>query len=201
MRLRAPHGLRFLTAALALAICLAAPVATAQRLTPAALVATVAKAEDRTSAGDWSAAAVLWAQLTKANPTNGHFWIRLGGARLKSKDYAGAVPAFEKAIELGAGAPERSMYAIASAYAQLGQTDAALTWLEKAMKAGWSNLTELRTDPALAAVRQDPRFQALTPMRPTGALSPEEGWRSDLRLLSWQMERVGAAPYRRRPKA
>jgi hypothetical protein len=45
-------------------------------------LATVARAQMRSGAGDWAEAAELWAEVTAANPVNGDYWARLAEARL-----------------------------------------------------------------------------------------------------------------------
>ncbi|MEW5850450.1 MAG: M50 family metallopeptidase [Myxococcota bacterium] len=52
-------------------------------------------------------------------------------------------------------------YNAACAHSRLGNTEAALTWLERAVAAGSSNPHELEHDEDLAPLRLHPRFQAL----------------------------------------
>ena len=52
-------------------------------------------------------------------------------------------------------------YAIACTYAQLGETEGALKWLEKSVEDHMSNLAGLRFDASLDPVRSHPRFLAL----------------------------------------
>jgi eukaryotic-like serine/threonine-protein kinase len=49
----------------------------------------------------------------------------------------------------------------ASAYAQLGEIDEGLKWLERAIRLGNENRPWFETDDMLAPLRQDPRFQEL----------------------------------------
>jgi hypothetical protein len=48
-------------------------------------LATVARAQMRSSTGDW-AEAELWAEVTAANPVNGDYWARLAEARFAGQE-------------------------------------------------------------------------------------------------------------------
>lgn len=52
-------------------------------------------------------------------------------------------------------------YFVANVYTGLGETDQALTWLEKAYEARSWYLTWLKIDPTLDSLRADPRFPDL----------------------------------------
>lgn len=193
----------FRTAAATFALAAAAPSLAAQTepLPPPAFIGLVAQAEAKSAAKDWAAAAVLWQRLVAANPFQGSFWSRLGFALYSAKEYRAAIPAFEKAVELGHGFPENNAYNIACAYALLGEKDLAFRWLKRALDLGYLNLETLATDPDLISLRGDPRFAGLVPARAaTGTLSRRAGWRSDLDFLLWQIDRLGEAPYRLKPR-
>jgi predicted Zn-dependent protease len=49
----------------------------------------------------------------------------------------------------------------AQIYAQWGETSKALEWLEKAKQLGDPELRNLRVDPLLDPLRNEPRFQAI----------------------------------------
>jgi tetratricopeptide (TPR) repeat protein len=69
--------------------------------------------------------------------------------------------AFETRLRLGADDPFTRYYA-AGIYAQLGETDEALTCLEKAVGArGALTVARARLDPLLEPLREEPRFRAL----------------------------------------
>jgi TolB-like protein/DNA-binding winged helix-turn-helix (wHTH) protein/Tfp pilus assembly protein PilF len=61
-----------------------------------------------------------------------------------------------KALEGNAGA-----YGYARIYAQWGNTSKALEWLSTALQLRDPNLIDLKTDPLLDPLRQEPRFQAI----------------------------------------
>lgn len=57
--------------------------------------------------------------------------------------------------------PYSQPYYYATYHALLGETPRALEWLEKARAARSSNLTSVATDPAMDALREEPRFRTL----------------------------------------
>jgi tetratricopeptide (TPR) repeat protein len=190
-------------AALLAGILAVSPVAAQARpLAPRAFLGLLDRAEDRSAARDWPAAALLWREIVAANPVEGRYWERLATALFRAGDYRAAIPAYEKSVELGSGRPANNVYNIACAYALLGDRDKAFAALEKALAMGFLNLDGLRADPDLASLRDDPRFARLVPVPPNpAALSREEGWRQDLRFLLWQIDRIGADPYRLHPRS
>lgn len=61
----------------------------------------------------------------------------------------------------------RAAYDVARVYAQQGEHDAALTWLGKAFALGYDQIDFVNVDPALARLRNDPRFGKLVEGRGT----------------------------------
>ncbi len=57
----------------------------------------------------------------------------------------------------------RAAYAVARLHAMHGQSDEAFSWLSKAMELGYDNLEYLAVDPAMARLRDDPRFPKRDP--------------------------------------
>ena len=76
----------------------------------------------------------------------------------RSGDASGARAAL---AELNANSGDNSLYQQGQVQAQWGATDAALTALEAARRAGDTGLVLLRNDPLLDPVRDTPRFKAL----------------------------------------
>jgi tetratricopeptide (TPR) repeat protein len=56
---------------------------------------------------------------------------------------------------------DAAAYQYASVYAQWGDRSKALEWLEKAMRLRDPGLQQLKPDPLMDPVRQEPRFQAV----------------------------------------
>jgi tetratricopeptide (TPR) repeat protein len=168
---------------------------------PAGFLALVAQAEAKSAAKDWQAATDLWQKVAAANPTEGHYWHRLGNAFLKLKDYRRAIPALEKAVELGYGYPENNAYNIAVAYGHLGDKENALRWLEKAYALQFILFDLPAKEEALKFLHGEPRFQVLVPTADTSKMSREEGWSHDIRHLAREIDRLGESPYRLKTKA
>jgi tetratricopeptide (TPR) repeat protein len=183
-------------------LAVAAPAARAQAAMPApAFVVLLDQAEGRSAAKDWAGAVPLWERVVAENPVEGRFWNALAGARYAAHDYRGAIPAYRKAVELGFGAPENEVYNIACSYALLGDADRAFDALSRAIAMGFEDLAVLRTDADLASLRGDPRFARLVPLPSAAPATRTEGWRGDLRFLLWQIDRLGADPYRVKPRS
>jgi len=91
--------------------------------------------------------------------------IRLSNAQLETEayalamqgDFAGALPLFQ---EMARRQPDSFVpqYNIASARARLGQADAALDALDRALELGFDDLAHLRHDPDLEPIRNTERF-------------------------------------------
>jgi tetratricopeptide (TPR) repeat protein len=102
-----------------------------------------ALAEQRLSLGGTSEA---WRQFEQA--------FRRGGPRAAMKARA------ERLAAAAARAAGNNM-AVAAAYADAGEPDAAMVWLEKAYAIRLPQLLHVPADPAFDLMRDDPRFEAL----------------------------------------
>ena len=109
---------------------------------------------------NWPEAARAYAEITKAEPTNGRAWFRLGTALNLQTKYREAIVAFERAVEILKG--PAAMYALASAFAGAGDRDKAFEWLDKAVQAGFNQAPAMQSDSAFAALRDDPRYKELS---------------------------------------
>ncbi len=168
---------------------------------PAAFVDKLQRAEARTAAKDWKTAAALWEEVTVDNPFEGRFWNALATARYGAKQYRPAIAAYQRAVDLGFGTPANDIYNIACSHALLGERERAFAALGRALAMGFLDLELLRTDGDLASIRSDARFARLVPGTVAVGASRIDGWRSDLRFLSWQIARIGVDPYRRKPRS
>lgn len=124
---------------------------------------TLRQGRERLAAGDHAGALELFERALEEDPEDGRAWLLLGAALQASGDAALALEVFERA----AGFPETkagACYRAGGACAQLGRIDAAFGWLRRAKDAGFANVGRLANDPALAALRADPRFQELLPI-------------------------------------
>ena len=111
-------------------------------------------------AGDRVAARAIFAALAETDAvTPGVLW-GLGLCEYGAGEWESAAGHFEAA----AAEPKlaaHAWYNRACCFAHLGRPDAAFPALEQALAAGFNDAAHLGTDPDLAALRTDPRWQAL----------------------------------------
>lgn len=130
---------------------------------------------------------------------DGNVQMYLGQALLAKKDYAGAIAAYEKAIELGAMAAKyraNCYYDIACAHALQGDVKNGYEYLDRAMAAGFRDLQHLRTDTDLNALHADLQWETVAATKDVAKMKRDEGWRYDLWLLDRETRRVHYNPYR-----
>src|SRR5215210_2667965 len=152
---------------------------------------TLADAEAKTQAKQWSEAAALWEKIVVMNPVEGRFWNQIASAYYNAKEYRKSIPAYEKQIELGYGSTANAAYNIACDYALLGEKEQALKWLEKAFEMRFLSLQNAQTDTDLESIRNEPRYRNLVGLIDTSKMSREEGWRTDLQFLTREIKRRG----------
>jgi hypothetical protein len=175
--------------ALSLLLCIAS-VASAQS-SVADFTGTLSSAEAASAARRWSDAVPLWQNVVQTNPVNARFASQLANARFQAKDYRGAIPAYEKALELRAGFPSSMAYNIACAYALLGDKEKAIQWLDRSFEMGFRNLEHAQVDSDLVSLHGDPRFQRIVGLVDVSKMSRDDGWRADLSLLAREVKRKG----------
>lgn len=137
-------------------------------------------------------------QLAQINSQDGTVQLYLGRALLASKDYEGAISAYQKSIKLGGFQNKHAAachYDIACAHALKGDTKAALEHLEKALQTGFRDLNHLRTDSDLTALHSHPTWEELSASKDVSKISRDQGWRYDLWLLDREMRRMHFNPY------
>src|SRR5262245_54814800 len=78
---------------------------------PSSVLDLVRRAESSSN----SQAVELWERVVELDPVQPAYWSSLGRALYAAKDYAGAIPAYERAAELGAPlmGPYYSVYEVA----------------------------------------------------------------------------------------
>lgn len=157
---------------------------------------TLARARAASRAETWRDALPLWEGVVEANPFDGDFWRQLGRAAYGTGAYEHAIAAYERAFALGAGYPAEVVYDLARCHARLGDRARALAELQLAFDLGFRHVAHARTDPDLAAIRDDPAFRALVILNDTDGLSRDEGWGGDLALLVREVKRLGYDPFR-----
>lgn len=173
----------------------------------AAYLRALARARAATADGRWGDAAALWEEVAAANPVEGRGWAHLADACYQAQDYRRAIAAAGRVLDLGAGLPPfcafpfDAAYRIACCHALLGEREAALRWLATAFDRGYRDLARARTDPDLAALRDDLRYRDIVGLVDTTGLSRDAGWRADVALLVREVKRLGYAPFRVVPEA
>src|SRR3954468_5000314 len=73
---------------------------------------------------DWKNAVAAYTQLTRSEPGNGRFWLRLGVSQIKLHDYKAALAALDKAEKLNFY-PDRTRFELALAHAGVGDKEGA----------------------------------------------------------------------------
>lgn len=175
-------------------LLLIAPFVSAQDVRLTDYLRNLREAQARSTAKQWSEAAVLWSKVVATNPNAPQYWQALGDARYLTKDYRGAAMAYEKTFELGYFKAFRARD-MAVCYALVGNRELSLTWLDKALALRYPDLERLQTDPAFSSLRDEPRFRELVGLVDTSKMSRDEGWRVDLRLLAREVVRKGYDPF------
>jgi hypothetical protein len=145
--------------------------------------------------GKWVEALPLYQRLTRELPDDAWCWQGLGWSRHYTGDYAGALPAYRRALQLGALRSNRIWLEIARCQVALGHRDSAYAALDEALRTGLTQVANLRSDGRLAALRNEPRFHTITGWLDSARVDRTGGWRHDLRLLSREVKRMRVTPF------
>lgn len=94
------------------------------------------------------------------NPNDGESWHFLGLSLLNIKNYDEAITAFTAALKVKF-VPYNCYYNIACAYANKGNTDDALKFLEKSTKAGYVNTARILADDDMVSLLENERFKKI----------------------------------------
>jgi len=114
--------------------------------------------------GLYDEAIAAFEQALKADPSNGTVQKNLANSK-KNKDIVKEREARIADARKQAEAQPKDPYAaynVCRVYAALDMKEQAFEWLGKAMQLGFDDIRFLREDPALAAIKDDPRFKRLT---------------------------------------
>ncbi len=109
---------------------------------------------------NWEEAARSYSEITKEEPENSQAWYRLGSSYFNLTKYKEALPAFETANEKGFF-PFFVRYQIATTYSLMNENENAMTWLGKAVEAGYSNVSQIESDANFDKLRNNPKFAEL----------------------------------------
>jgi tetratricopeptide (TPR) repeat protein len=127
----------------------------------AAHTAPAATPEALFQAGEWEKSIVANEALVKAEPGNGRAWFRLGLSQVRLKRYEAAAGSFDRAEAAGYKTSPYLHYGRAAIAASRKRKDEAFAELEKAVTAGFADLTLVKNEENLRALSGDPRFQQL----------------------------------------
>lgn len=100
--------------------------------------------------------------LTDENPESAAAWSALGRAHQSAQDHESALQAFERAVE-AAPASGQMQLNLGLSHALNGNEDAAFEWLKSADESGTVDITQIDASPAVASLRDDPRYAELMP--------------------------------------
>jgi tetratricopeptide (TPR) repeat protein len=112
--------------------------------------------------GDWDVAIAGYQRRLLAFPNDAEGHRRLGLALYEKQRFAEALPALEKAFDLGRRGARDTMIPAAVAAAGAGNVERAVYWLDKALATPFAGeARSYLSDPRFARVRSDPAFVAL----------------------------------------
>jgi CubicO group peptidase (beta-lactamase class C family) len=126
-----------------------------QRMPPAPLVAIVHRANEQ-----WPEAAAAYGSLAARHPANGAYPYYQGFSLLHAGRFPDALAAFEESLRRKKWIPW-SRYYVASAYAGMGDSTAAVAALREAVNLGFSDRNLPMTEPWWNALRSNPEVAAL----------------------------------------
>jgi tetratricopeptide (TPR) repeat protein len=126
----------------------------------AAASSELQQANDLYQAGDWTAAERAYAAIVRTSPESAQAHFRLAVALANLNRHAESIPHLATAEKLGIPVMQVALR-LAVAHAHAGNRDAAFRELTRGASFGLTALSPpLDTDPAIAALRSDPRFKA-----------------------------------------
>jgi tetratricopeptide (TPR) repeat protein len=152
--------------------------------------------------GNYENAVPLLETAAQNYKDDGDIWGLLGVSKNKTGDWIGAVAAFEHALVLGITPwdldidlnPNDMMIAIAKAYAQAGNEDQALDWLEKGLALRYDERPDLASSDEFSSLKDSAEFNALVGSIPEGTFTRDEQWRYDINYLGEMVALLHANP-------
>jgi hypothetical protein len=110
---------------------------------------------------DWVSAATAYMALAAGDSTNGRYWFRLGSSLRALSRYQESKAALERSLELGFPPRRFVAFELARVLAGSGAPDSAISWLDQAVEAGYSNVQSIGAVPELTELKEDVRFSAI----------------------------------------
>lgn len=151
-----------------------------------------AEASSALAGQDFEKAARLYQELTSQQPDNGAFWFSLGAAQQGLEQHAKASKSYRESHRLGNQAGV-SAFRTARMHGQLGDEDAALSWLETAADDGMRVSSKLVKQMAeFQNLHENGRFEvALAGLAPCGAAAHRQ---FDFWVGEWDVRPVNPPP-------
>ena len=111
---------------------------------------------------EWAAATEVLRTMVGEHDDDARAWAALGRALHEREQFEEALAAHVRAAGFP-GTGTQSAYDAACACARLGRTGDAFEWLGTAAARGWGTRADLRDDPDLVSLRDDPRIETVLP--------------------------------------
>jgi tetratricopeptide (TPR) repeat protein len=73
-------------------------------------------------------------KAVKTTPTAGNYWVTLGIAHYRARQWSDALSAFQQAIKLRKGGTSRDRFFLAMVYGRLGEKEKARKWYDQALQ-------------------------------------------------------------------
>lgn len=150
---------------------------------------------DLANDGKWEECLPLTKAILRENPDYPFAWMCLGWGSRFTGHFAEAIPAYERAYELGATQRGRIQYEIAICEANLGHKQQCLRAIKQALSDRYTNRASLRSDPAFEPFRSDPSFMKMAALTDAGKKDRNAKWTFDARYLVEEILRLHPNPY------
>ncbi|MGN7514852.1 MAG: TPR end-of-group domain-containing protein [Allomuricauda sp.] len=153
----------------------------------------------------WEKAIPILESLTLQYPNDADLFYVLGLSYYETGQFKNAIIALKKTLESGGtiltdiptgSAPSNDiMIKIAKAYAEDGDKENALLWLQKGFASRYDEKPFLKGDPAFKSFNEDEEFQQVFGYRSHLGLSRGESWVSDIDYLEEQILELHYNPF------
>lgn len=171
---------------------------------PAQYYADRQKALDLVRQENWLAAKPIIESLTRQYPDDGDTWYILGLTYFQLQEWEKAIAALKKTVDLGTilsnvpngSAPANDiMISIAEAYAELGQAENAITWINKSLAYRYDDRKNLIGNVHFKKIASLKSFQEVSGVFLPNDLSRVESWQYDLKFLVSEIKRLHVNMY------
>lgn len=133
------------------------------RIAPAAVVQQGSAIQQLIASKEFEKAEAELVKLVSANPKAYQSWFQLGSVRYSMQKWEMAKEAFLQAAGTGSPVQAQAFYNLACVACLTGEKEEGISYLSKAVAAGFSDRGLLATDTDLDLIRDDSRFAKLLP--------------------------------------